>query len=187
MSLAKKHPSSTPSGQKLILRQLPTSRMGRSANQPCVHHLAQGRHGVVLPPAVCRSSSKRQTQAGLLLSPQARSSGGPHLRLTHCHHHGKPDGFHNSISQHEGNGAVFSSLKLATLTTKNLSFTRLLQGSWVAIRAVISRVTMLVTGVKGLITPLITTHEPPSRLSQSFKQQLCPLPPRKSAHEVFIR
>ena len=38
---------------------------------------------------------------------------------------------------------------------------------------------MLVTGVTGLITPLITTHEPPSRLSQSFKQQLCPLPPKK--------
>ena len=35
---------------------------------------------------------------------------------------------------------------------------RLLGGSWV----VISRVTILITHIRGLITPLITTHEPPS-------------------------
>ena len=28
---------------------------------------------------------------------------------------------------------------------------------------VISRVTILITHIRGLITPLITTHEPPSR------------------------
>ena len=39
-----------------------------------------------------------------------------------------------------------------------------LGGSWVVINRVISRVTMLVSHVRGLITPLITTHEPPSRV-----------------------
>ena len=37
-----------------------------------------------------------------------------------------------------------------------------LGGSWVVISRVISRVTILITHIKGLITPLITTHEPPS-------------------------
>ena len=38
-----------------------------------------------------------------------------------------------------------------------------LGGSWVVISGVISRVTILVTHIGGLITPLITTHKPPSR------------------------
>ena len=37
-----------------------------------------------------------------------------------------------------------------------------LGGSWVVISRVISRVTILITHIRGLITPLITTHEPPS-------------------------
>ena len=38
-----------------------------------------------------------------------------------------------------------------------------LGGSWVAIsRNIISRATILITHIRGLITPLITTHEPPS-------------------------
>ena len=41
--------------------------------------------------------------------------------------------------------------------------TGLLGGSWVVISRVISRVTILITHIRGLITPLITTHEPPSR------------------------
>ena len=37
-------------------------------------------------------------------------------------------------------------------------------GSWVLITRVISRVTIItITHIRGLITPLITTHEPPSR------------------------
>ena len=36
----------------------------------------------------------------------------------------------------------------------------LLGGSWVVISGVISRV--LITHIRGLITPLRTTHEPPS-------------------------
>ena len=36
----------------------------------------------------------------------------------------------------------------------------LLGGSWVAISGVISRVTIIITQIRGLITPLITTHEP---------------------------
>ena len=39
----------------------------------------------------------------------------------------------------------------------------LLGGSWVAINGVISRVTI---HIRGLITPLITTHEPPSEHSR---------------------
>ena len=37
-----------------------------------------------------------------------------------------------------------------------------LGGSWVVISGVISRVTIVITHIGGLITPLITTHEPPS-------------------------
>ena len=39
----------------------------------------------------------------------------------------------------------------------------LLGSSWVVISRVISRVTILITHIRGLITLLITTHEPPSR------------------------
>ena len=39
---------------------------------------------------------------------------------------------------------------------------RLLGGSWADISRVISRVTILITHVRGLITLLITTPEPPS-------------------------
>ena len=38
----------------------------------------------------------------------------------------------------------------------------LLGGSWVVISRVISGVTILITHVRGLVAPLITTHEPPS-------------------------
>ena len=41
----------------------------------------------------------------------------------------------------------------------------LLGGSWVEKSGVISRVTIIITHIRGLITPLITTHEPPSRES----------------------
>ena len=37
-----------------------------------------------------------------------------------------------------------------------------LGGSWVVISRVISRETILITPIRGLLTPLIT-HEPPSR------------------------
>ena len=40
----------------------------------------------------------------------------------------------------------------------------LLGGSWGVISGVISRVTMLITYIRGLITPFITNHEPPSLL-----------------------
>ena len=38
----------------------------------------------------------------------------------------------------------------------------ILGGSWVVISGVISGVTVLITHIQGLITLLITTHEPPS-------------------------
>ena len=40
---------------------------------------------------------------------------------------------------------------------------RLLGGSWVVINRAISRITILIAHIRGLITLLITTHEPPSR------------------------
>ena len=40
----------------------------------------------------------------------------------------------------------------------------LLGGSWAVVTRVISRVTILITHIRGLITPLITTPEPPSRV-----------------------
>ena len=41
---------------------------------------------------------------------------------------------------------------------------RVLGGSWVVIIMVTSRVTILITHIRGLTTPLISTHEPPSRV-----------------------
>ena len=38
----------------------------------------------------------------------------------------------------------------------------ILGGSWVVISRVLSGVTILLTHILGLMTPLITTHEPPS-------------------------
>ena len=43
----------------------------------------------------------------------------------------------------------------------------MLGGSWVVISGVVSRVTIVITQIWGLITPLITTHEPPS--AHAFK------------------
>ena len=40
----------------------------------------------------------------------------------------------------------------------------LLGGSWIVISRAISRITMVITYIRGLITPLIATHEPPSRV-----------------------
>ena len=39
----------------------------------------------------------------------------------------------------------------------------LLGGSWVVISGLISRVPIVITHIKGLITPLITNPEPPSK------------------------
>ena len=41
----------------------------------------------------------------------------------------------------------------------------LLGGSWVVISGVISRVSVIITHISGLITPLKTTHEPPSSVN----------------------
>ena len=41
----------------------------------------------------------------------------------------------------------------------------LLGGSWVVINRVISRATIVTTHIRGLITPLITTHEPLSTVA----------------------
>ena len=62
-------------------------------------------------------------------------------------------GGHTVLQDHPFNGATW------------------LGGSWVVISRVISRVTILITHIRGLITPLITSHEPPSIHSQHPKPQ----------------
>ena len=54
-----------------------------------------------------------------------------------------------------------SGIRAARLRT--LATLLLLGGSWVVISRVISRLTILITHTRGLITLLITTPEPPSR------------------------
>ena len=50
------------------------------------------------------------------------------------------------------------------LVRKLVAHRDILGGSWVVISRVISRVTILMTHIKGLISPPITTPEPPSIL-----------------------
>ena len=65
----------------------------------------------------------------------------------------------------------------------------LLGGSWVVISGVIRKVTTVITHLRGLITPLLTTHEPPSRVSDSRHQlnprpmQDLPTPLRRCVHQ----
>ena len=53
-----------------------------------------------------------------------------------------------------------------------------LGGSWVVISRVISRVTILITYIRGLITLLITTPEPPSRPETLYPYRI-PIDPFK--------
>ena len=69
---------------------------------------------------------------------------------------------------------------------------QLLGGPWEVISRVISRITMIRTYIRGLITPLITTHEPPSMqeirktklLSKDsyFKRSMCTLSRLRGSH-----
>ena len=52
-----------------------------------------------------------------------------------------------------------------------VQFRSLLGGSWVVISRVISRVTILIPHIRGLITLLITTHEPPSNPTKACRSQ----------------
>ena len=47
-------------------------------------------------------------------------------------------------------------------TCYHVEHVNLLGGSWVVISGHISRITIVITYIGGLIIPLITTHEPPS-------------------------
>ena len=44
----------------------------------------------------------------------------------------------------------------------------LLRGSWVVISGVIRRVTIVISPIRGLITLLFTSHEPPSTVAPTF-------------------
>ena len=46
---------------------------------------------------------------------------------------------------------------------RSLDEVNTLRGSWVVMTGGISRVPILTTQTRGLLTPLIATHEPPSR------------------------
>ena len=65
-----------------------------------------------------------------------------------------------SLAVGEARGRVCH-LRLATGATPEIF--HLLGGSWVAISGVLSNVTIVITHIRALITPLITTHAPPSR------------------------
>ena len=54
----------------------------------------------------------------------------------------------------------------------------ILGGSRVVISGAISRVSILITHIKGLITPLITTHEPPSNTPKSQRLPTLRRPPK---------
>ena len=72
----------------------------------------------------------------------------------------------------------FCRICLQTLATAQAVNHLLLGGSWVVISGVISRVTVIITHIRGLITPLITIHEP---LSLSPKP-LNPIEPLKEPY-----
>ena len=63
----------------------------------------------------------------------------------------------------------------------------LLGGSWVVISEVISRITMVITHIRGLIAPLITTHEPPSSLRTLGPRRYLsfPVPKAPCTHIVY--
>ena len=47
-----------------------------------------------------------------------------------------------------------------------------LGGSWVVISRVTSRITVVITYIRGLITLLVTTHEPPSTPANRLREVL---------------
>ena len=68
--------------------------------------------------------------------------------------------------------------------------TRPIGGSWVVRIGVISRVTIVIAQIRGLITPLITTHEPPSSLLLNPKGPLLSAlwaPLNLSGETVWVR
>ena len=59
----------------------------------------------------------------------------------------------------------------------------LLKGSWDLVSRVIIRVTILITPIKGLVTLLTKSHDPPSRVLQLLNSQFVfRLPPTASAY-----
>ena len=50
---------------------------------------------------------------------------------------------------------------------KTTGFGVLRRGPWAIIGGVRSRVTIILTRIRGLITPLVTAHEPPSRVTRA--------------------
>ena len=61
----------------------------------------------------------------------------------------------------------------------------LLAGSWVVINGLTSRVTVLISHIRGLITLLIATHEPPSCASQ--RRHVNPNPQTVRVYQTCFR
>ena len=80
----------------------------------------------------------------------------------------RPDGSlyrepENSSFRDSASGFARSGFSVADKADASETSITLLGGSWVVISRVVSRVTIAINySIRGLITPLITTHEPPS-------------------------
>ena len=63
---------------------------------------------------------------------------------------------------------------LATGAVNHVTRSAILGGTWVVIiiSGVISKVTILITHIRGLITLLITTHGPPSTRAQQLQRNI---------------
>ena len=102
-------------------------------------------------------------------APEHGSGVGPHAGFTEETPHkeclGNPGPLHFDLHQR------WFCVQLAEQSRLCFGFAGL-GGSWVVISRVISRITVLITHIRGLITLLITAHEPPSGLGECVAQDL---------------
>ena len=61
----------------------------------------------------------------------------------------------------------------------------LLGGSWVVICGIISRVSIVISHIRGLVTPLTTTHEPPSMHNED-ERSWCEMPTQHDMTGVYV-
>ena len=73
-----------------------------------------------------------------------------------------------------------------SLQVRNLGAPPALGGPWVVISGVLSRVTIMIANIRGLLTLLVTTHEPPSTRRDTIDPMMfCAATPRRLAAEDF--
>ena len=90
--------------------------------------------------------------------PRRKGDHGSNTNLTGCHNH--TGECNRQGKKSETNGQLFTSQDAGESKTSPEGVI-ILGGSWGGISTVLYRVTILITHIKGLMTPLITTHEPP--------------------------